>query len=241
MNLQKIVSNVTFDDLVGFENYRTWFDPLVPVLKSGDPLAPRGILLAGMPGTGKASCAQATAQLIQRAVLRYHPNVSRAADITAELGDDPVILWIDEPDESCIELIRLLTLQPEIRDKVFVMATTSRPHTLPAPLTHSTYFERIWHLDLPDLQARAMLWDCLIDRVGGPPTRYDNVKLAQVSALFTPAEIEAVAREVHAGRKEPPSEKDLLAEIVRRTPCAASADEEVSSVRYWSRRTAEAI
>jgi len=29
---------------------------------------------------------------------------------------DPVVLWIDEPDESCIELLRLLTLQPENRD-----------------------------------------------------------------------------------------------------------------------------
>jgi hypothetical protein len=119
------------------------------------------------------------------------------------------------------------------------MATTSSPHTLPAPLVHSTCFDRIFHIDLPDLQRRAFLWDCLIKRLGGDPTKYDNVKLAQVSALFTPGEIEVVARMTHMTADDLPSEKAILAEIVRRTPCAASADEELAAIRFWSRKHAE--
>ena len=70
-------------------------------------------------GTGKASCVLATAKLIGRPVLRYHPDGRNPADVIAELGDDPVVLWIDEPDDRCIELLRLLTLQPEIRDREY--------------------------------------------------------------------------------------------------------------------------
>ncbi|NWK54987.1 AAA family ATPase [Verrucomicrobiaceae bacterium N1E253] len=240
-HLTRIESGITFGQLVGFENYRLWVDPLVPVLKSGDPLAPRGVLIAGMLGTGKAACVKATAKHLNRAVLRYHPGESKATDIIAELPDGPAVLWIDEPDESCIELLRLLALQPDIQNRVFVMVTTSIPHKLPAPLIHSTWFDRIFHIDLPNLQERAFLWDCLIERFEGDPTRYDNVKLAEVSALFTPGEIEVVVRSVHCAKDNCPGEKDILAAIVRKTPAAASDDEEVASIRYWAQRTAEAI
>ncbi|NWK55645.1 ATP-binding protein [Verrucomicrobiaceae bacterium N1E253] len=241
MNLQKIEHEVSFDQLAGFDNYRQWIEPLVPLLESGDPLAPRGALLAGMPGTGKASCVLATAKLIGRPVIRYHPKGTKVSAIISELPDEPIILWLDEPDESCIELLRFLALQPDIGDKVLVMTTTSKPHMLPATFTGAAIFDRIWHLDLPDVSARAFLWDCLIGCVGGNPGKYDNVKLAQVSALFTPAEIEAVVRQAHAGVEKPPSEKKILAEIVRKTPCAALQDEETASVRYWARRTAESV
>jgi SpoVK/Ycf46/Vps4 family AAA+-type ATPase len=239
-HLQQIENNCTFDDLTGFENYRQWLDPLTPLLKSGDPLSPRGLLLAGMPGTGKASCVLATAKLIDRPVLRYHPDDARAPDILSELPDEPLVLWLDEPDTSCIELLRQLELSGK-NDRVLVMATTTLPSTLPATLTGHAIFDRVWHLDLPDVTARAFLWDWLIERVGGDPGRYDNVRLAQVSALFTPAEIEATARQAFAGVSVPPDEKDVLGEIVCRTASAASMDEDVASMRFWARTYAESV
>jgi len=239
MNLQKIKNSVTFDDLAGFDNYRQWIESILHAIKKADQLSPRGILLSGMPSTGKASCVLATAKLISRPVLRYHPDGRNAADVIAELGNVSVVFWIDEPDDSCIELLRQLSLNQKVREKVFMMATTTKPQSLPALLVHSAHFDRIFHIDLPNLQGRAFLWDKLIERVGGDPTHYDNVKLAQVSALFSAGEIEAVVRMSHLD--DLPSEKGILADIVRRTPCAALADEDLAFMRHWARCTAESI
>ena len=65
--------------------------------------------------------------------------------------------------------------------------------------------------------------------------------LSPRGVLLTPAEMEAVVRQTHTGKNKAPKEKQILAEIVRRKPCAASMDENLAQLRHWACRYAEWI
>lgn len=240
-HLIPIVPNTTFDELLLVENHRDWLEPLAPDIGKPDKLSPKGVMLVGLPGTGKASCVMATAKQLNRPVLRLPPNTGNVRGAFEELGRIPVVLWIDEPDDQAPEFLRCLSLHLDMADKVFVMATSSKPYKMSAELVHSTWFDRTFYHDLPDPHGRAKLWQLLIAKVVGNPKDYDTVVLSRASSMFTAAEIEAVARRAHTGKKNSPSEGEILAEIARKTPCALSMDEDLARLRHWACRYAEWI
>ncbi len=77
-----------FQHLAGMGSLKAWLTSQLPWIKEGGSLAPRSIVLTGLPGTGKHSTAKAIAAALGKPLAAMD-----AADDTA----DGAVLQIDDP------------------------------------------------------------------------------------------------------------------------------------------------
>lgn len=226
--------------------------------------APKGLLIVGIPGTGKSLTAKATASAFGLPLLRLdmgrvfggivgqsEANL-RAVIQTAE-AIAPCVLWIDEIEKgfsgsqssgstdggtSSRVFGSFLSWMQEKAKPVFVVATANDVSKLPPEFLRKGRFDEMFFVDLPDVQERADIWDIVIARHGRKPTDYDTVVLARACEQFTGAEIEAVfvdaLHEAFAAGREPEA-NDLLLAISNTVPLANLMDSQIAALRHWSR------
>ncbi len=194
-------------------------------------------LLCGLPGVGSGSAAKAIPKALGRPLLRLDPACDRPAlaEITTLLDTDkmPCVLWVDQPGEVYSGIHRWLLDGPTT--PAFDVFTTDAPHKLPAGFTRADVLESVWHLDLPDVRQRRALWGELLSTAHSGYHEHDSVKLAQLSPMFTPCEIQAAwddARRVCGGV---PDEGRLIDAVLRVRPVALLMDEGVACLRAWAR------
>ena len=226
--------------------------------------APKGLLIVGIPGTGKSLTAKATAGAFGLPLLRLdmgrvfggivgqsEANL-RAVIQTAE-AIAPCVLWIDEIEKgfsgskssgssdggtSSRVFGSFLSWMQEKDKPVFVVATANDVSQLPPEFLRKGRFDEMFFVDLPDALERAQIWDIVIARHGRKPTDFDTVVLARACEQFTGAEIEAAfidaMHEAYAEGKEP-GPKDLVAAITATTPLANLMDGQINALRHWAR------
>lgn len=226
--------------------------------------APKGLLIVGIPGTGKSLTAKATAGAFALPLLRLdmgrvfggivgqsEANL-RAVIQTAE-AIAPCVLWIDEIEKgfsgsqssgstdggtSSRVFGSFLSWMQEKEKPVFVVATANDVSKLPPEFLRKGRFDELFFVDLPDAHERAQIWDIVIARHGRKPTDYDTVVLARACEQFTGAEIEAVfvdaLHDAFADGREP-SAKDILEAIMHTVPLAQLMDGQISALRHWAR------
>ncbi len=178
----------TFKDVAGLTEAKEELVEVVEFLKNPKKFLdlgariPRGILLMGMPGTGKTLIARATAG--ESNVPFFHVSASEFVEMFVGVGASrirdafatakrasPAILFIDEIDavgrqrgaglgggnderEQTLNQI-LVELDGFDRDtRVIVIAATNRPDILDPALLRPGRFDRRVILDLPDLNDR---------------------------------------------------------------------------------------
>jgi SpoVK/Ycf46/Vps4 family AAA+-type ATPase len=219
----------------------------------GLPL-PKGLLIVGIPGTGKSLTAKATASAFGLPLLRLdmgkvfgglvgqsEANL-RSVIQTAE-AIAPCVLWIDEIEKgfsgsqgsgqtdggtSSRVFGSFLSWMQEKEQPVFVVATANDVSQLPPEFLRKGRFDEMFFVDLPDARERAAIWDIVIARHGRKPTDFDPVVLARACEQFTGAEIEAVF-------------VDALYRAFgdNREPVAADIGDAIArtlSGRYWERK-----
>jgi AAA+ superfamily predicted ATPase len=226
--------------------------------------APKGLLIVGIPGTGKSLTAKATASAFGLPLLRLdmgrvfggivgqsEANL-RSVIQTAE-AIAPCVLWIDEIEKgfsgskssgstdggtSSRVFGSFLTWMQEKEKPVFVVATANDVTQLPAPFLRKGRFDEMFFVDLPDALERAQIWDVVIKRHGRRPTDYDTVVLARACEQFTGAEIEAVfidaMHEAYAEGKEP-GPKEILEAMTNTVPLANLMDGQIGALRHWAK------
>ena len=117
--LDVVTPNVTFDDIGGLENLKSYLKKKALVFKYLSILqddkvkcdVPKGVLLMGMPGCGKTMIAKAIASEFELPLLRLdigkllgqyvgqsETNLRRALDVADSAH--PCILWIDEVEKA---------------------------------------------------------------------------------------------------------------------------------------------
>ena len=232
--------------------------------------APKGLLIVGIPGTGKSLTAKATAGAFGLPLLRLDMGCVfggivgqseanlRSVIQTAE-AIAPCVLWIDEIEKgfsgskssgstdggtSSRVFGSFLSWMQEKEKPVFVVATANDVSKLPPEFLRKGRFDEMFFVDLPDQLERAQIWDIVIKRYGRRPADYDTVVLSRACEQFTGAEIEAVfidaMHEAYADGKEP-KVKDILVAIKQTIPLAQLMDGQIASLRQWARgRTREA-
>jgi hypothetical protein len=224
---------------------------------------PKGMLVLGVPGTGKSLTAKATASVFGVPLLKLdagrlfgslvgqsEANL-RAAIQTAE-AIAPCVLWIDEIEKAFAGSGRSAgsdggtsarvfgTLLNWLQDKttpVFVVGTANDISQLPPELLRKGRWDECWFVDLPDVKERAAIWDLVIDRFGREKAAYDVVSLARSSELHTGAEIEAAFVEaMHRAFVEgrEPTELDLGEILSVSVPLATSMSESIERLRHWA-------
>jgi SpoVK/Ycf46/Vps4 family AAA+-type ATPase len=176
--------------------------------------SPKGIILVGIPGTGKSLTAKMIGGLWRIPLLRLDVGSlfgslvgeseerTRRALMLAETIS-PCILWIDEMEKafsfggfdggtSRRVFGTILTWMQEKTAPVFVVATANDITGLPPELLRKGRFDEIFFLDLPTLEERREIFGVHLRKRRRLPQDFDVDRLARESNGFVGAELEQV-------------------------------------------------
>ncbi|MFA5622685.1 MAG: ATP-dependent zinc metalloprotease FtsH [Candidatus Dojkabacteria bacterium] len=179
-------SGTTFDDVAGIEEVKEELTEIVDFLKNPKKYAnigariPRGVLLAGAPGTGKTLLAKAVSG--EAGVPFFHTSGSEFEEMLVGAGASrvrdlftkarraaPCIIFIDEIDavakkrgtvlhsgagEQTLNqiLVEMDGLEP--RENVIILAATNRPDVLDPAILRPGRFDRTVIVHMPDYSGR---------------------------------------------------------------------------------------
>jgi SpoVK/Ycf46/Vps4 family AAA+-type ATPase len=255
-----------FADIADLASLKSWLAKRRNILtdpkgatKFGLPF-PKGILLLGVPGSGKSLCAKAVAMEWGLPLLRMDPsrlynkyigesekNYRRAMTTAEKLA--PVVLWIDEiekafpPGDSADSgvsqrvLGSFLSWLQERKGDVFVAATANDIDRLPPELLRKGRFDEIFFVDLPGAETRAEIFRIHLSGRGRSPEDFDLEGLARAAEGFTGAEIEqvVVSSLYTAFSGQAFVNTDLLLDEIGKTrPLSKVRGEYIQSLRQWA-------
>ena len=266
--VEVVEATTSLDDIGGLGQLKEWLQrrggAFSASAKAYGLPAPKGLLIVGIPGTGKSLTAKATAGAFGLPLLRLdmgrvfggivgqsEANL-RSVIQTAE-AIAPCVLWIDEIEKgfsgskssgstdggtSSRVFGSFLSWMQEKYQPVFVVATANDVSKLPPEFLRKGRFDEMFFVDLPDAQERAQIWDIVIKRHGRRPADFDTVALARACEQFTGAEIEAVfidaLHEAYAEGREP-GPKDILDAMAHTVPLAQLMDGQIGALRHWAK------
>jgi SpoVK/Ycf46/Vps4 family AAA+-type ATPase len=217
----------TLDDIGGLDNLKSWLrrrrEAFTPDAREFGLETPRGVLLLGLPGTGKSLAAKAVASAWQLPLLRLdmgkiyggivgqsEANMRSALQMAEALS--PSILWVDEIEKglsgmqssgstdggtTARVLGSFLTWMQEKEKPVFVVATANHIAQLPPELLRKGRVDEIFFVDLPVQEDRREIISIHLKR----RDRLDDFSLDDLEELalaskgFTGAELEEAVKE----------------------------------------------
>jgi hypothetical protein len=207
-------------DVGGLNTLKTWLDQRGRAFSEearefGLP-HPKGVLIVGIPGTGKSLTAKCIGSAWQMPVLRMDVGALfgqyvgqseanfRKAIKTAE-AISPCVLWIDEIEKgfgsasgshdsgtSARVFGSFLSWMSEKTSQVFVVATANDVSALPPEMLRKGRFDELFFVDLPSQVDREEVFKIHISRLGRDSDKFDVKRLAEETNSFTGAEIEQV-------------------------------------------------
>jgi len=266
--VEVIETKPSLDAIGGLHNLKQWLETRKLAFSAeakefGLP-APKGLLIVGIPGTGKSLTAKATATAFGIPLLRLdmgkvfggiigqsEANL-RSVIQTAE-AIAPCVLWIDEIEKgfsgnkssgstdggtTARVFGSFLSWMQEKEKPVFVVATANDVSKLPPEFIRKGRFDEMFFVDLPTAEERGLIWDIVIRKYNRKPRELDVVPLAQVTEQFTGAEIEAVFVEAlhaaFASGKEV-TRKEIVTAVTDTVPLAQQMDGEIARLRHWAK------
>jgi ATPase family associated with various cellular activities (AAA) len=235
-----------FDSLGGLQTLKDFCRRALS-LKADRKVQPRGIMLLGVPGTGKSSFARALGTETGRPTLLLdigalygslvgatEQNVRQALRIIDAMA--PCVAFIDEVEKALAGLggsgdsgvaSRLFgTLLSWLSDResdVFVVCTSNDVSKLPPEFTRAERFDACFFLDLPGDEEKNAIWNLYRQQFGIPPSqsRPDDTS-------WTGAEIRACCRLAAL------LDVTLVQAAHHVVPVAITAAEQVEKLRSWA-------
>lgn len=266
--LEVIESAPSLDDIGGLDLLKSWLheraSAFSPAARAYGLPAPKGVLIVGIPGTGKSLTGKATSTAFGMPLLRLDMGCVfggivgqseanlRSVIQTAE-AIAPCVLWIDEIEKgfsgsqssgstdggtSSRVFGSFLSWMQEKEKPVFVVATANDISKLPPEFLRKGRFDELFFVDLPDSRERAQIWDIVIRKYGRTPADYDTGKLASACEHHTGAEIEAAfvaALHVAFGRGDEPTLADILKAMKDVVPLATLMEGQITALRQWAK------
>lgn len=203
------------DRLVSWlETRRQVFDRPEAARAAGIDRRPKGVLLLGIPGTGKSLAAKVVAKNWKLPLLRLdlgavqdkwvgssEARIREALKTVAAMS--PCVLWIDELDKGIAQgdgtashstdlniRATLLTWMQEYSEPIFIVATANRISHLPPELMRAGRFDARFFLGCPGEAGRRAIFEMHLARRRIDPETLDIPKLIAAMHGFTGAEIE---------------------------------------------------
>ncbi|OGP23584.1 MAG: hypothetical protein A2X93_05265 [Deltaproteobacteria bacterium GWC2_56_8] len=217
----------TIENIGGLSEIKKWFVEREHVFRlSKDKIAtlgldvPKGLLLIGVPGSGKSLCCKALAGIWNLPLLRLdvgrlfgstvgesEKNIRRSIQLAEAVS--PCILWIDEIDKAFGGIggyqgdsgtqMRVfgtfITWLQEKENPVFVISTANEPKNLPPELWRKGRYDEVFFVDLPSQEEREEIYRIHLERRIQNMNRLNLRELAQNSQGFTGAEIEQAVKD----------------------------------------------
>jgi SpoVK/Ycf46/Vps4 family AAA+-type ATPase len=221
---------------------------------------PRGVLVFGIPGTGKSLVCKAVAALWRWPLVRLdvgavfgslvgqsEENMRQVIRIVEAVA--PCVLWVDEVEKAFGQASghavhasvfgAFLTWMQEKRGDVFVVATANEVEALPMEFSRKGRFDEVFFVDLPNDAEREEILRIHLAARRPIITEFELSLPALVEATkdYTGAEIEAALDEAmydafYDGEREFTA-ADILGAVSRIKALAASRPEEVERLRSW--------
>ena len=240
----------TFADLGGLEALKSFCLRAMRRQGHDDPLKrPRGVMLLGVPGTGKSAFAKALGAETGRPTLildvgalmgslvgQTEQNIRRALQIADVMA--PCVMMVDEVEKALSGVANsgqtdsgvsarlfgtFLTWLNDHQTDVFTICTCNDITKLPPEFSRSERFDGIYFLDLPDVQQKRAIWRIYVDLFG-----LDPKQAKPVDADWTGAEIRSCCR--LAALLDVP----LVEAAQNVVPVARTAHETVERLRTWA-------
>ncbi len=213
----------SMNSIGGLDNLKSWLDTRKKAFtqnaKKYKLKSPKGIMLLGIPGTGKSLSAKAVSNSWKMPLLRLdfgkvfggivgesESNIRETIKIAESLS--PCILWIDEIEKglsgikgtgdsgtSARVFGTFLTWMQEKESEVFVVATANDISSLPPELLRKGRFDEIFFVDLPTVEERKEILKIHLKKVEQEADNVNIDKLAEHSKSFSGAELEEVVNE----------------------------------------------
>jgi hypothetical protein len=257
----------TLDNIGGLDCLKAWLlqrrDAFGARAREYGLPSPRGLLIIGIPGTGKSLTAKASASVFQRPLLRLDAGRLFAGLVgqseanlrsviqTAE-AMAPTVLWIDEiekgfsgskssgsSDGGTANRVfgGFVSWMQERSAPVFVVATANDVTQLPPEFLRKGRFDDNFFVDLPNHEEREAIWRIQIARYKRDPQDYPIPELAAASDGMTGAEIEqAFIDALYAAFPE--NHDPTLATIKRvleeQVPLSRLMAEQMAALRKWA-------
>jgi len=221
--LSLMETNITFDDIGGLSNLKNWIQKsyggwTVEGLKFGLPLL-KGLLLVGIPGTGKSLTAKALGNTWGLPVIKF--DMSRL--LSSRIGDSennmlrvlkilenvsPVVVFIDEIEKSMAGLesstfsdagttariiSTFLAWMQDNTKPIFIVATANAIQYVAPELI--SRFDKVFFVNLPQKEERKEIFKIHLKAVKRDPDLFDLDSLAEKSKDLSGREIEQVVKD----------------------------------------------
>jgi len=210
---------------------------------------PRGVLLLGVPGSGKSAFCKALGNETNRPTLtldigsllgslvgQTESNIRQALKTADAMA--PCVLMIDEVEKALAGVASsghsdsgvsarlfgtFLSWLNDHTSDVFVVATCNNIASLPPEFSRSERFDGVFFLDLPDARQRRAIWDLYLPRFG-----LDAHQPVPPDADFTGAEIRSCCRLAAL------LDVSLVEAVQNVVPIARTSGESVKKLREWA-------
>ena len=265
--LEVIETTQCLDDIGGLDQLKEWRLKRKSAFseqagKYGLP-SPKGLLITGIPGTGKSLTAKATAAVFGRPLLKLdagrlfgslvgqsEANLRQVLQTAESIA--PCILWIDEIEKGFAGskssgstdggtgsrvFGSFISWMQEKTAPVFVVATANDVSSLPPELLRKGRWDELFFTDLPDAEERELIWRIQIAKHGRDATLFSTEGLALNSEGCTGAEIEqAVVDAMYLAFAEgrEPKTGDMLSAVAETVPLSKLMSDEIAALRKWA-------
>jgi len=254
------------DAIGGLENLKEWILKRKKAYsaeaeKYGLP-SPKGVLLVGVPGSGKSLSAKAFGTALGIPTLKLDigslfnslvgESEARTRD-ALQLAEamSPVILWVDEVDKGLSGAQgsgsndsgvtrrvfgTLLSWMQEKKKPVFLVMTANQVDFLPPEFLRRGRFDELFAIDLPHQGEREQISAVILKKLKRDPKKFDLPKIAQATDGYTGAEIEAVATESLFQAFDADREvttDDIIAAAASIIPISKMMAEKIDAIRKW--------
>jgi SpoVK/Ycf46/Vps4 family AAA+-type ATPase len=266
--LELIETTASLDSIGGLDVLKDWLLKRKAAfsqraIQYGLP-TPRGLLILGIPGTGKSLTAKATASVLGVPLLKLDAgrlfgglvgqsegnlrSVLQTAEAIA-----PCCLWIDEIEKgfggskssgstdggtAARVFGSFISWMQEKTAPVFIVATANDVSQLPPEMLRKGRFDELFFVDLPSQKEREAIWTIQIGKYKRDPKDFDLIQLARATEAFTGSEIENVFVEsmFHAFEAErEPTDLTIAQILTDFVPLSKLMVEAIAVLRNWAK------
>jgi len=264
-----VENDIQIDQVGGLAGLKNWLNARKDSFSTdaheyGLPEFPKGILLLGIPGTGKSLCAKAVADLWKLPLLKFdvgkifsssvgssEANMRQAIKISESIA--PCLLWVDEIDKGFSGLgssnfsdggtaARVFgsfyTWMQEKSSPVYVIATANEISNLPPELLRKGRFDEIFWVDLPDDEEREEIFKIHIKEKKRNAENFDLKLLSKYAKGYSGAEIAtAISDGLHESYndgKRALKNEDIVLALKNTIPLSKLMEEKLNAAREWS-------
>lgn len=258
----------------GLDRLKNWIDIRGSVFKNMEKAkqfglpTPKGLLLLGVPGTGKSLTAKAIGfswglpvikmdmgKIFGSLVGESENNMRTSLRLVDSIS--PCVLWIDEIEKgmSGIQssgstdggttsrvLGTFLTWAQEKTSTVFIVATANDISKLPPEFLRKGRVDEIFFVDLPSNKEREEILKIQLNKVKRDFTNFDIDKLVNASEGFSGAEIEeGIKDSLFSAFYD--NEKDITTDYILNSfkktyPISKTMEDKIKCMREWAKQKA---